>query len=85
LALYQNFPNPFNPKTVVRSQLPVASEVKIVVYDLLGREVAVLVNERRVPGTYHDDFDATGLASGIYIYRMTAGNYAMSKKMSLLR
>jgi hypothetical protein len=72
-VLMQNYPNPFNPTTVVSSQLAVVSNVRIVIYDLLGREVATLVNERRAPGIYHDTFDGTGLASGVYIYRLTAG------------
>jgi hypothetical protein len=83
--LEQNFPNPFNPKTVVSSQLPVASDVKLVVFDLLGREVAVLVNERRAAGRYQDSFDASGLASGTYIYRMTAVDLVLSRRMTVLR
>jgi mannan endo-1,4-beta-mannosidase len=83
--LGQNYPNPFNPKTVVSSQYSVVSEVKIVIYDLLGREVATLVNERRAPGVYHDTFDASGLASGVYVYRMTAGSIVQSKTMVLLK
>ena len=71
-ALAQNYPNPFNPKTEVSSQLPVACQVKLVVYDLLGREVAVLVDERRAAGTYHDTFDGSGLSSGFYFYRLQA-------------
>ncbi len=82
-ALSQNYPNPFNPKTVVRSQLPVASEVKLAVYDLLGREIAVLVNERRSPGNYQDTFDGTGLASGVYLYRLTAGDFVQTRPMIL--
>jgi photosystem II stability/assembly factor-like uncharacterized protein len=84
-ALEQNYPNPFNPRTVVNSQLPVASNVKLVIYDLLGREVAVLVNERRAPGYYQDTFDASGLASGVYIYRLTAGSFVQSRKMLLIK
>ncbi len=72
-ALQQNYPNPFNPRTVIRSQLPVASDVRLVVYDMLGREVAILVNERRAAGSYQDTFDGSGLASGTYFYRLTAG------------
>jgi chitinase len=83
--LAQNFPNPFNPTTVVSSQLSVVSDVTIKIYDLLGREVATLVNERRAPGQYHDTFDATGLASGVYVYRMTAGAFVQSKTMVLLK
>ena len=84
-ALGQNYPNPFNPKTVVGSELPVASNVKLAIYDLLGREVAVLVNERRAAGSYQDSFDGSGLASGVYICRMTAGKFAQSRRMLLLR
>jgi len=83
--LFQNFPNPFNPKTVVSSWLRVASEVRLVVYDVLGRQVAVLVNERRAAGSYQDSFDATGLASGVYIYRLTAGSFVESRTMVILR
>ncbi len=85
MVLEQNFPNPFNPKTVVSSQLPVASEVKLVVYDILGRQVAVLVNEWRAAGRYQDSFDASALASGIYIYRMTAGNFVQGRKMTVVK
>jgi N-acetylneuraminic acid mutarotase len=85
IALEQNYPNPFNPTTVVRYQVPVASNVKVVVYDLLGREVSVLVNEKKAPGTYEVSFDGAGRSSGVYIYRLTAGQYAQSRKMLLLR
>ena len=84
-ALYQNYPNPFNPETVVGSQLPVPSDVKLAIYDLLGREVAVLVNERRAAGSYQDTFLASGLASGTYICRLKAGAYVQSRTMVLLR
>jgi serine protease len=56
-----------------------------VIYDVLGREVATLVNERRAPGIYHDTFDATGLASGVYVYRLTTGPFIQSRKMILMR
>jgi parallel beta-helix repeat protein len=84
-ALLQNYPNPFNPRTAVRSQLPVASWVRLVVYDLLGREVAVVVNERRAAGRYEDIFDASGLASGLYIYRLVAGLFTASRVMVLMK
>jgi pimeloyl-ACP methyl ester carboxylesterase len=83
--LEQNWPNPFNPRTVVSSQYSVVSDVRIVIYDLLGREVTTLVNERRAPGIYHDTFDATGLASGVYIYRIRVGAFTQSRKMILMR
>ena len=84
-SLDQNYPNPFNPTTVVSSQLPVTSDVRLVVYDVLGREMAILVNERRAAGTYKDSFDASGLASGIYLYRLTAGSFVRTRKMILVR
>jgi endoglucanase len=68
--LSQNYPNPFNPTTVVRYQLPVASGVRLVIYDLLGREVAVLVDEMRDAGVHEVKFDGTGFSSGAYFYRM---------------
>jgi hypothetical protein len=84
-ALEQNYPNPFNPTTVVSCQLPVAGTVRLAVYDVLGCEVKVLMNERKEPGNYQVKFDASGLASGVYIYRLTAGPFAQSRKMVLLR
>ena len=84
-ALAQNYPNPFNPTTVVRYQLPVVSDVKLVVYELLGREVIVLVNERRDAGSYEVKFDGAGLASGVYLYRLQAGDFVLTRKLLLLR
>ena len=84
-GLEQNYPNPFNPKTVISGQLPVASHLKLVVYDLLGREVTVLLDEYKAPGTYRVAFDGAGLASGVYICRMTAGNYVGCMKMALIK
>jgi hypothetical protein len=84
-ALYQSYPNPFNPKTVVSSQLPVGSHVRLIVYDALGREVAVLVDEERPAGSYRDTFDGSGLASGVYYYRLTAGSFTDTKKMVLMK
>ncbi|RPH36777.1 T9SS C-terminal target domain-containing protein, partial [bacterium] len=63
----------------------VASQVKLVVYDLLGREVAVLVDGKREAGTYHDAFDGSGLASGMYVYRLRAGSFVQARTMLLLK
>jgi hypothetical protein len=84
-ALDQNYPNPFNPKTVVSGQWPVASHVKIAVYDILGREVAVLMDEWKEPGKYQVAWDATHCASGIYLCRMTAGSFVTANRMLLLK
>jgi hypothetical protein len=83
--LGNNYPNPFNPTTVVDYQLPVAGSVRLVVHDMLGREVAVLVNDRKEPGTYSATWDARGLASGVYLYRIQSGNFTQSKKMLLMK
>jgi photosystem II stability/assembly factor-like uncharacterized protein len=90
--LDQNYPNPFNPTTVFSyhlpvgpAGLPVVRDVRLVVYDLLGREVAVLVNERKATGTYEVRFEASGLASGVYIYRLTTGDFVQTRKMILVR
>jgi subtilisin-like proprotein convertase family protein len=83
--LLQNYPNPFNPRTVVRYQLSVASPVRLAVYDLLGREVAVLVDERKDAGSYNVSFDASGLASGVYFYRIQAGDFIQTRRMILLK
>jgi hypothetical protein len=85
VELMQNYPNPFNPKTGVRFQVSGVSDVTLVVYDLLGRVVGVLVNERKAPGTYEVAFDGNGLASGVYIYRLRAGSFVQTRKMILMK
>ena len=85
LALNQNYPNPFNPSTVIQYQVPVNSLVVLKVYDVLGKEVATLVNAARAAGTYECKFNAANLPSGLYIYTLKAGNSLLSKKMLLLK
>jgi hypothetical protein len=82
-ALGQNYPNPFNPSTEITFTLPQAAQVSIRVYNLLGQEVATLVNEYRSAGTHVATFDATALTSGMYIYRLESGSYSTSRKMML--
>jgi beta-glucosidase len=84
-GLDQCYPNPFNPNSDIRYQISEFRIVKIAVYDLLGREVAVLVNEMKDPGKYTVRFDASGLASGMYLCRMTAGSFVETRKMLLVR
>ncbi len=84
-ALEQNFPNPFNPGTVIRYQLPAAGNVEVTVFDELGRRVATLVNQVQQPGIYHVTFDGSRLASGTYFCRMKAGAFVDTKKLLLLR
>lgn len=84
-TLEQNYPNPFNPKTVISYQLPVAGFVNLKVFDILGNEVATLVDEHRPAGKYEVDFNAEKLASGIYFYRLQAGEFVQIKKMLMLK
>jgi len=83
--LFQNYPNPFNPSTIISFQIPAISNVKLKIYDVLGREVTTLVNKEMKAGSYKVDFNSKGLASGIYFYRLTAGDFSEIKKMVLLR
>jgi photosystem II stability/assembly factor-like uncharacterized protein len=83
--LCQNYPNPFNPRTTIRYELPKASMVRLSVYDMLGREVSVLVNERKNAGAYEVKCDAAGLSSGVYLYRLQAGDFTQIKSLLLLK
>jgi hypothetical protein len=83
--LFQNYPNPFNPGTSFEFQVPSRELVNISLFDLLGREVAVVVNDYKPPGTYAVSWDASRLPSGVYYYRMTAGGFSETKKMMLMR
>jgi len=84
-ALLQNFPNPFNPSTTIQYQLPEPGLVKLVVYDVLGREVATLVDEYKPAGSYSVKFDGSNLASGIYFFKFAAGEFVQVNKMLLAR
>ncbi len=83
--LYQNHPNPFNPVTTIRWDVPVASYQKLKIYDILGNEVATLVDEYREAGRYEVNFDASGLSSGVYIYKLESGTFIKAKQMILLK
>jgi photosystem II stability/assembly factor-like uncharacterized protein/subtilisin-like proprotein convertase family protein len=83
--LVQNYPNPFNPSTTIGYQISTLSEVKLEVFDVLGRRVATLVNEQQPPGFYTVNFNATRLASGVYFYRLQAGSFVETKKMMLVK
>jgi hypothetical protein len=84
-ALQQNYPNPFNPSTKIEFTIPATSLVTMKVFNILGQEVATLVNETLNVGTHRVRFDATNLATGVYIYKITAGNFVSTKKMLLLK
>jgi hypothetical protein len=83
--LYNNYPNPFNPATTIKYDIAKESKVSIKVYDILGKEVASLVNETKPAGRYSINFDASKFASGMYIYKITAGSFVKSHKMMLLK
>ena len=84
-VLLQNYPNPFNPSTTITYELPKSSDVRLTVVDLLGRELSVLVNERMEAGVHKARFDGTGLSSGVYLYRLRAGDFLSTKKMLVLK
>ena len=84
-ALGQNYPNPFNPTTMIIAQWPEACDVMLVVFDVLGREVATLVEGRYAAGRYRFKFDASERPSGVYLYRLTAGKHVETRKMLLIR
>ncbi len=83
--LGQNYPNPFNPTTEISYAVAGASNVKLVVYNLIGQEMATLVDEKKSAGSYRITFEASGLASGVYIYRLTTDGFTSSRAMVLLR
>jgi hypothetical protein len=84
-SLSQNYPNPFNPVTNIRFSIPNSGSVKLVVFDILGREVITLLNEVKPAGNYLVDFDASKLSSGVYFYRLTSGSFTETKKMLLVK
>jgi Secretion system C-terminal sorting domain len=90
--LVQNYPNPFNPSTTIRYTIPnvtlsgvEGSRVQLKVYDILGNEIATLVNEEKPAGSYEVNFNASQLSSGIYFYKLQAGSFVETKKMMLLK
>jgi hypothetical protein len=84
-TLYQNYPNPFNPSTTIRYGLPSRSHVTLTVFNTLGQQVATLVQGEQEAGYHEAVFDASGLASGVYLYRLQAGDFVASRKLILVR
>ena len=83
--LEQNYPNPFNPSTTIKYSIPKQSNVKIKVFDILGREVITLLNDNKIAGNYSLTFDGSDLSTGIYFYQIRTGNFTQTKKMIILR
>jgi len=84
-ALYQNYPNPFNPTTTIEFDIPERTNVKLIIYDILGREVETLVNKELEPGKYKINFTATNLPSGVYFYTLRTPKFTKTNKMLLIK
>jgi hypothetical protein len=83
--IYQNYPNPFNPSTKIKFDIPRLSKVRLTVYDALGKEMAVLVNDELAPGVYETDWNASMLSSGVYFYKIEAGEFSKVQRMMLVK
>jgi len=90
--LNQNYPNPFNPTTTITFSIPATGKksntfqkVRLDIYNTLGQRIKTLVNEQKAPGNYHVQFDASGLASGIYFYQLSSDNFVLTNKMVLMK
>ena len=84
-VLYQNYPNPFNPSTVIKYNIPYSTNVLLKVYDIIGNEIVTLAEGIKNAGSYETVFNASKLASGIYFYKLIAGDIVQTKKMILIR
>jgi hypothetical protein len=84
-SLQQNYPNPFNPVTKISYDIPKSGFVTVKIFDILGKEIATLVNENKNPGRYIVDFDGTSFASGTYFYRLESNGFVATKKMILIK
>ncbi len=85
IALYQNYPNPFNPSTRIRYELPERSHVTLTVFNTLGQQVAKLIEGETEAGYHEVTFDASNLSSGVYLYRLIAGDFIQTRKLIVLR
>lgn len=83
--LSQNYPNPFNPSTKIKYQIPVSENVKLSVFDITGKEIALLVNEKQAAGAYEISWKADGFSTGVYFYRIISGNYSETKRMLMIK
>ena len=83
--LYQNYPNPFNPITFIKYEIPTQGFVSLKIFDSLGKEITTLVSDQQSPGNYQVLLNASNLASGVYYYQLTFGNYSSMRKLTLLK
>jgi hypothetical protein len=84
-VLSQNYPNPFNPTTKIHYELAMSAHVSLKIFDLLGRDVSTLVDEEKPSGSYNFDFNAANLSSGLYFYRLSAGDFVQIRKMAVIK
>jgi hypothetical protein len=84
-SLEQNYPNPFNPTTTIRYSIPSTTSVQLKIYNILGNEIATIVNEEQPAGNYNIEYDASNLPSGIYFYTLTTKGFSETKKMTLVK
>jgi len=89
-SLHQNYPNPFNPVSKIKYEIPGTIKgktlnVKLIVFDILGKEISTLVNAEQLPGTYEVTFDGSNLPSGVYFYKLSAGDFTDTKKLLLIK
>lgn len=84
-VLYQNYPNPFNPTTTIKFDLPKDGVIELGIYDILGRKITTLIKEYRNAGSYEQNFNASSLASGIYLYRIKVNDFVSAKMMILVK
>ena len=84
-ALHQNYPNPFNPSTNIEFSIPKTEFVSLKIYNILGQEVATLVSDKLTPGNYKYTWDASGFASGVYMYNIEAGSFVQTRKLLLIK
>jgi hypothetical protein len=85
MELEQNYPNPFNPSTQIRFTLDAGRQTRLAIYDVLGREVAVLIDGQLAAGSHSVTFDASNLTSGVYLYKLEAGGMSQTKRMTLVK
>ena len=83
--MYQNYPNPFNPSTNIKFEIPKSSVTKLIVYDITGKELGLLLNEKLEAGTYEYNWNAAEYSSGVYFYRVESGNFTATKRMLLVK